>query len=155
MKYFTYFGWLWQQHRKQFVKSLTKPELGHLNSIPFRYVGVGVEMNNLVSHILVQVEHLLSLHWTLNVCFVIFFQPPLTRAFQSFLFSLICCFLSCLHVKAWMKSFLLTLGIGWHNPGKDQLGHWVYLSPFQPHTHTLNTHTWYWQPRHLTLFITC
>lgn len=78
MKYFTYFGWLWRQHRKQFVKSLTKPELGHLNSIPFRYVGVGVEMNNLVSHILVQVESLLSLHWTLNVCFVIFFQPPLT-----------------------------------------------------------------------------
>jgi len=140
MKYFTYFGWLWRQHRKQFVKSLTKPELGHLNSIPFRYVGVGVEMNNLVSHILVQVELLLSLHWTLNVCFL-FSSNILLPAFQSFLFSLICCFLSCLHVKARMKSFLLTLVIGWHNPGKDPLGHWVCFSPFQHHSHAPHIHT--------------
>lgn len=76
MKYFTYFGWLWWQHRKQFVKSLIKPELGHLNSIPFRYVGVGVEMSSIVSRILVYIEHLLSLHWTLSVCFVAHFHPP-------------------------------------------------------------------------------
>lgn len=59
MKYFTYFGGLSWQHRKQFVKSLTKPELGHLNSIPIRYMGVWVEINSLISHILVQVECLI------------------------------------------------------------------------------------------------
>lgn len=33
-------------------------------------------MNRLVSHILVQVEHLLSPHKTLHVCFVVAFHPP-------------------------------------------------------------------------------
>lgn len=41
-------------------------------------MGVGVEMNSLVSHILVQVECLLSLHRTLRVCFVVLLHPPLS-----------------------------------------------------------------------------
>lgn len=39
-------------------------------------MGVRVEMNRLVSHILVQVQCLLSLHQTLHMYFVVLFHPP-------------------------------------------------------------------------------